>query len=76
MIKLDYSLTNIQDRIDLVNKILEETPNPSNAYLEILSTYIIVPIEKEERKAQKKKEHREINLPQKIRTWCFNRFQQ
>ena len=27
-------------------------------------------------KAQKKKEHREINLPQKIRTWCFNRFQQ
>lgn len=57
MIKLDYSLTNIQDRIDLVNKILEENPNPSNAYLEILSTYIIVPIEKEERKAQKKKEN-------------------
>ena len=53
IIKLDYTLTSKEERLDLVNKILEENPNPSSSYLEILADYLIVPIEKEERKERK-----------------------
>jgi len=51
--KLDYSLTSPQDRVDLVNKILEETPEPSEAYLETLANYLIMCMEKQEKKERK-----------------------
>ena len=51
--KLDYSLTSPQDRNELVQKILEENPNPNEKYLEILTDYLINCMEKEERKQKK-----------------------
>ena len=53
IIKLDYTLTSKEDRLALVNKILEENPDPSPSYLEILADYLIVPVEKEERRERK-----------------------
>lgn len=53
IIKLDYTLTTKEERLDLVNKILAEDPNPNSKYLEILADYLIVPIEKEERRERK-----------------------
>lgn len=53
MIKLDYSLKTPQERLDLVNKILEENPNPSPFYLEILADYLVFLMEKEEKKEGK-----------------------
>lgn len=53
MIKLDYTLETPEERIALVNKILEETPEPSEQYLDILAAYIVLPIEKEERKERR-----------------------
>ena len=53
MIKLDYTLSSPQERIDLVNKILEETPEPSEKYLEILADYLILCMEKQEKKEKK-----------------------
>lgn len=53
MIKLDYSLSEPQDRLDLVNKILEETPNPNQQYLEILADYLVFCMEKKEKKERK-----------------------
>lgn len=53
IIKLDYTLSSPQERLELVNKILEENPTPNESYLEILSNYLIVPIEREERKQHK-----------------------
>ena len=50
ILKLDYSLSTKEERLELVNKILEEEPNLSSHYLEILADYLIVPMEKEERK--------------------------
>ena len=49
-IKLDYTLTDPKDRLELVNRILAETPNPSEAYLEILGTYLSLCMEKQERR--------------------------
>lgn len=42
-IKLDYTLSSAEDRIDLVNKILSQTPPEklTNKYIEILTDYII-----------------------------------
>ena len=40
MTQLDYSLKTYQERLELVNKILEENPNPNRAYLTILGDYL------------------------------------
>ena len=53
MIKLDYSLNTPQERLELVKQILEETPNPAPAHLEILADYLIFCMEKEEKKEKK-----------------------
>ena len=53
MIKLDYTLNSPQERLELVNKILEENPNPDARYLEILGDYLIFCMEKEEKKEKK-----------------------
>lgn len=48
--KLDYTLNSPEERLELVNKILEETPDPSPAYLEILGDYLVLCMEKQEKK--------------------------
>lgn len=48
--KLDYSLDSPEERVKLVNQILQENPNPNEAYLEILANYLILCMEKQERK--------------------------
>lgn len=53
MIKLDYSLETPEERNELVQKILAETPDPSPKYLEILADYLILCMEKQERKEKK-----------------------
>ena len=50
MLKLDYSLTTPEERKALVEKILEENPNPGSAYLEILADYLVLCMEKQEKK--------------------------
>ena len=50
MIKLDYSLETPEERNQLVQKILAENPEPSPRYLEILADYLILCMEKQERK--------------------------
>ena len=53
MIKLDYTLETPEERKALVEKILEEQPNPPAAYLEILANYLVFCMEKEEKKEKK-----------------------
>ena len=54
MAHLDYTITDPKERIKLVQQILDELEEePSPAYLEILSNYIIYCMEKEERKERK-----------------------
>lgn len=53
MIKLDYSLTTPEERKALVEKILEENPDPNPQYLEILADYLILCMEKQEKKERK-----------------------
>ena len=53
LIKLDYSLETPQERLELVNKILEDDPNPPKQYLEILADYLVFCMEKEEKKEKK-----------------------
>lgn len=48
--KLDYSIQSPEERKELVEKILEENPNPSPQYLEILADYLVLCMEKEEKK--------------------------
>ena len=50
---LNYQLKTPEERLELVEKILEENPNPSPSYLEILADYLVIPIEREERKQHK-----------------------
>ena len=50
ILKLDYTIESPEERKELVEKILKETPNPSPAYLEILSNYIVFCMEKQEKK--------------------------
>ena len=52
-IKLDYTLNTPEERKELVEKILEETPEPSDRYLEILADYLVLAMEKQERKEKK-----------------------
>lgn len=53
MIKLDYSLQTPEERNELVQKILEENPEPNDKYLEILADYLILCMEKQEKKEKK-----------------------
>ena len=54
MIKLDYSLETPEERNQLVQKILAEMEEePSEKYLEILANYLILCMEKQERKEKK-----------------------
>lgn len=53
MIKLDYSIDSPAERNELVKKILEENPNLPEKYLEILANYLILCMEKQERKEKK-----------------------
>ena len=53
MIKLDYTIDSPEERKALVEKILEETPDPSPAYLEILADYLVLCMEKQEKKERK-----------------------
>ena len=53
LIKLDYSIDSPEERNELVKKILEENPNPGERYLEILADYLILCMEKQERKERK-----------------------
>ena len=50
MIKLDYTLESPEERKALVEKIIAETPDISPAYLEILGNYLVLCMEKQERK--------------------------
>jgi hypothetical protein len=50
IIKLDYTIESPKERNELVKKILEETPDPTEAYLEILANYLVIPLERRERK--------------------------
>ena len=50
MIKLDYSLQTPEERNELVKKILEENPDPSDKYLEVLADYLVLCMEKQEKK--------------------------
>lgn len=53
MIKLDYSLNTPEERNQLVAQILAETEEPTEKYLEILADYLILCMEKQERKEKK-----------------------
>ena len=53
MIKLDYSLETPEERNQLVQQILAENPDPSSRYLEILADYLILCMEKQEKKEKK-----------------------
>ena len=53
MIKLDYSLQSPEERAKLVEKIIAETPDISEKYLEILADYLVLCMEKQERKERK-----------------------
>lgn len=51
--KLDYTIESPEERNELVKKILEEDPNPTPAYLEILANYLVYCMEKQEKQQKK-----------------------
>lgn len=53
MIKLDYSIDSPEERNELVKKIIAENPNLSDSYLEILANYLILCMEKQERRERR-----------------------
>ena len=53
IIKLDYTIDSVEERKKLVEKILEENPEPSEAYLDILANYLVLCMEKQEKKEKK-----------------------
>lgn len=53
MIKLDYTIESPEERKALVEKILAETPDPTQAYLEKLADYLVMCIEKQEKKERR-----------------------
>ena len=53
MIRLDYSLQSPEERNELVKKILEENPEPNEKYLEILADYLVLCMEKQEKRQRK-----------------------
>jgi hypothetical protein len=55
LIKSDYTLNTLEERLALVNKFLEENPNPGEYYLEILSNYLLLLAAKLEKKSEAEK---------------------
>ena len=53
MLKLDYTLESPEERKQLVEKILEECPDPTPQYLETLADYLVLCMEKQEKKERK-----------------------
>ena len=53
IIKLDYTLETPEERVKLVEGLLEENPDPNEKYLEILADYLILCMEKQEKKERK-----------------------
>ena len=53
IIKLDYTLESPEERNALVQKILSDNPEPNDKYLEILADYLILCMEKQEKKEKK-----------------------
>ena len=53
IVKLDYTIESPEERNELVKKILEENPDPNPQYLEILADYLILCMEKQERKEKR-----------------------
>ena len=53
MTKLDYTLESPEERKQLVEKILEECPNPTSQYLETLADYLVLCMEKQEKRERK-----------------------
>ena len=51
--KLDYTLQTPEERIKLVEEVLKEDPEPSENYIEILADYLILCMEKQEKKEKK-----------------------
>ncbi len=51
--KLDYTIESPEERNELVKKILEENPDPTPAYLEILANYLVYCMEKQEKQQKK-----------------------
>ena len=53
MPKLDYTLESPEERKALVEQIIEETPDITPAYMEVLADYLILCMEKQEKKEKK-----------------------
>lgn len=53
MLKLDYTLESPEERKQLVEKILEDCPDPTPQYLETLADYLVLCMEKQEKKERK-----------------------
>ena len=53
MIKLDYTIESPEERNELVKQILAENPDPNPRYLEILADYLVLCMEKQEKKERK-----------------------
>lgn len=53
MLKLDYSLETPEERNELVKQILEENEEINDNYLEVLADYLILCMEKQEKKERK-----------------------
>ena len=70
-IKLDYTIDDPQERLKLVNKILESSENPPNErYLEILADYLIFCMEKKERLSHKiTTENRQATIDKRETSW-------
>ena len=52
-IKLDYTLQTPEERKELVEKIIKENPNLNTTYLEYLADYLVLCMEKQEKKQKK-----------------------
>ena len=52
-LKLDYTIEDPEKRRELVERILAENPNPPEKYLEILADYLIMCMERQERREKK-----------------------
>ena len=53
IIKLDYTLETPEERMALVEEILSTSSDPDYKYLEILADYLILCMEKQEKKQRK-----------------------
>lgn len=54
IIKLDYTIESPEERLKLVEQILAEIPgDPNESYLEILADYLVLCMEKQEKKERR-----------------------